>query len=270
MRYAGWYARRRGLLQHLDEGTISLLDLAVHDFLCLIADHRNGVARASAAKIKALCSADISLRAIQRSLARLEEISWIKRFRVHGKRGNYAVVIGKYFVTDPSLKWKSVNLERTTDWRSVQFDAVTDPSFVDEVSCHPGVTDRETEASPIQEVRREDGKNEEPNQSPADQLVSSRCCLVETDPWKFSGLDRTKIDKEAMADGFEADLLKAFKEYPNLSHDESGCFCDVSDFLNGLIEDFRKAGKRYPRGVLFRKKELDALPSSAEAVGTAA
>jgi len=156
--YSGWYARRRGILQHLDEGQISLLDLAVHDFLCLTANHQTGVAWVSALKIKALCPADISLRAIQRSLAHQEEISWIKRFRTHGQRGNYPVVIGKYFVTDASLKWKSVNLERTTDWREVQFDPVTDPSFVGEAMCHPPVTEVDADVSPVQEVRSKKGE----------------------------------------------------------------------------------------------------------------
>jgi hypothetical protein len=155
MRYAGWYPRRRGILQHLDEGTISLLDAAVHDFLCLIADYRTGVAWASAEKIKALSPADISLRAIQRSLARLEQIVWIKRFRTHGKRGNYPVVIGKYFVRSLSMKWMSVSLERTTDWRDIQFDSVTDTSFADDVSRHSGVADLDTELSSGQEGRTE-------------------------------------------------------------------------------------------------------------------
>lgn len=153
MRYAGWYARRRGILQHLDQGTISLLDSAVHDFLCLIADHKTGVAWASAEKIHALCPADISLRAIQRSLASMEKIGWLKRFRTHGKRGNYPIVVGKYFVSDSSLRWKAVNLERTTDWRSVQFYRVTDLSFVSEIRCQSSVSEVDTDLSPNQERR---------------------------------------------------------------------------------------------------------------------
>ncbi len=126
----GWYARRRGILEHLERGAISLLDSAIHDFLCLIADHRTGVAWASAEKIRALCPVDISLKAIQRSLAKLESLRWIKRFRTHGKKGNYPIVIGRYFVRDSSLKWWAVNLDRTSDFRNVHFDPVTDPSFV--------------------------------------------------------------------------------------------------------------------------------------------
>lgn len=82
MNYTGWYPRRRGILEHLETGTVSLLDVAIHDFLCLIADHRTGVAWVSAEKLHALAGSGINLRAVQRSLEKLEALSWIKRFRV--------------------------------------------------------------------------------------------------------------------------------------------------------------------------------------------
>jgi hypothetical protein len=125
----GWYPRRRGILEHLNNGRISLLDAAVHDFLCLTCNYRTGVATACAEKIRALCPRGTSLRAVQRSLDRLEKIGWIKRFRTHGARGNYPILIGKYFVTDASQRWYSVNLEKTRDCQNVQFDIVTDEVF---------------------------------------------------------------------------------------------------------------------------------------------
>jgi hypothetical protein len=155
VRYVGWYPRRRGILEHLEQGRIALLDAAVHDFLCLTADYKSGVAWASAEKIHVLAGSGISLRAIQRSLAKLEEIRWIKRFCKPGKRGNYPVLLGRYFVRDASLSWLSVNLERTTDWRDVQFDPVTDPTFVADGGGTGGVTEGCSEASPHQEVRSE-------------------------------------------------------------------------------------------------------------------
>lgn len=165
MRYAGWYPRRRGILEHLDSGKISLLDAAVHDHLCLTADYKTGVSWSSAEKIRALCPRDVTLRAVQRSLARLEEIGWIKRFRTRGQHGNYPIVVGKfhvYSVTDDvsesSSKWLSVNLERTIDWRAVELDNVTDQSLNRVLSCHPPVTDRDVELSPSKEVKTETQK----------------------------------------------------------------------------------------------------------------
>ena len=85
-------------------------------------DYRTGVAWSSSEKIHALCPAEINSRAIRRSLAKMEGLGWLKRFCVRGRRGNYAVVIARYFVRDASGSWMSVNAERTTDWRNVQFD----------------------------------------------------------------------------------------------------------------------------------------------------
>jgi hypothetical protein len=155
----GWYPRRRGILEHLNNGRISLLDAAVHDFLCLICTYATGVAFASAEKIRALCPRGTSLRAVQRSLEHLEEIGWIKRFRTHGARGNYPILIGKYFVIDASQKWYSVNLEKTSDWRDVQFDIVTDELF----SRHRTVPERGTELSSLKELKSETKNKKEIN-----------------------------------------------------------------------------------------------------------
>jgi hypothetical protein len=166
---SGWYARRRGILEHLERGTVSLLDIAIHDFLCLTADFRKGVTWASAEKIHALCPSGFSLKAIQRSLAKLESLGWLKRFRTHGKKGNYPIVIGKFFVRDVSLSWFSVNLEKTSDYRNVQFDPVTDPSFVTdssrtsfatEVGTHK-TSDAGSQLSPLKELRNEELRSED-------------------------------------------------------------------------------------------------------------
>src|SRR6202042_2778249 len=80
----GWYARRRGILEHLEAGTITLLDSGIHDWLCMIADYRTGLAIASSEKIIALCGNSVEGRTIRRSLARLEALGWIKRWMVKG------------------------------------------------------------------------------------------------------------------------------------------------------------------------------------------
>ena len=156
----GWYRRRRDLLRHLESGRISLLDSAIHDFLCLTCDYRTGVAWCSAAKIRALCPAEFSDKAIKRSLQKLERIGWIKRFIKRGRRGNYPVVISRFFVRDASRNGWMVNAERTTDWRHVQFDAVPD-------SGPEADPERVRELSPIQEVRIKKIEQETPTARPA-------------------------------------------------------------------------------------------------------
>jgi hypothetical protein len=163
----GWYARRRGILEHLERGTLSLLDSAIHDFLCLIADHKTGVCWASAEKINALCPAEFSYKSIQRSLAKLERLGMLKRWMIRGRRGNYPVLVCRYFVRDASMTWWSTNGERTTDWRDVQFDPVHDPSFNGPPSVRSGVREPDHDVfvsqggdvSGDQEVRTEKSKS---------------------------------------------------------------------------------------------------------------
>jgi hypothetical protein len=157
MSMTGWYPRRRGILDHLERGTVSLLDIAVHDVLSLWADHKTGICFASAHKIIALCPADFSYKSVQRSLAKLEKLAWIKRWMKPGQKGNYPVLVSRFFVRDVSMNWMSTNADRTTNWRDVQFDPVHDPSFsrlspghhaVHDLAYHPG-----GQLSPVQEVR---------------------------------------------------------------------------------------------------------------------
>lgn len=156
---SGWYPRRREILDHLESGEISLLDAAVHDFLCLTCNYKTGVARTSAVKINALCPTE-DYRAIKRSLQRLERLGWIKRFMIRGKKGNYPVVISRFFVRDASLTWWSVNTERTTDWRTVEFDRVPDGVLERVPDAVPDrVPDDVSDVTPLKEVRSKKPEN---------------------------------------------------------------------------------------------------------------
>ena len=132
----GFYKRRRGILEHLEAGTISLLDLAVHDYLNLKANLvvgsgsslPPGVCITSATAIRATCPSQISERAIQRSLEHLEEIRWIRRWNVRGKRGNYPILVCRASVHDLSGNEYRVNGEATKDWRNPVLEPVGDLS----------------------------------------------------------------------------------------------------------------------------------------------
>ena len=122
----GYYKRRRGILEHLENGTIGLLDLAVHDYLNLKANLvvgsscsiPPGICFGSAVAIHALCPKEISERAIRRSLAHLEKIGWIKRWQVRGKSGNYPILVCRASVHDLSAVEYRVNGLETIDWRN--------------------------------------------------------------------------------------------------------------------------------------------------------
>jgi hypothetical protein len=261
----GWYPRRRGILEHLEQGTITLLDDAVHDFLCLTADHRTGVTWVSAEKIHVLAGAGISLRAIQRSLAKLEVLEWVKRFRVHGKRGNYATLIGRYFVRDASLRWWSVNLSRTNDWRNVQFDPVTDASFVRNAAGKGGDTGDGTEASPIQEgrIQTEDlrGVDVERDSKCEGDVASSPFegfDLPKDRKLQLSGslTDSLFIDNQRLTPGERA-ALKTLgpvwkQSWERITRGEMKC----DDWIEEALECLKKKRILYPKVLELRMHEL--------------
>lgn len=162
----GFYKRRRGVLEHLESGKISLLDLAVHDYLSLKANLvvgsqcglPPGVCITSAAAIHVTCPKQISERAVQRSLEHLEEIGWIKRWNVRGKRGNYPTLVCRSSVHDLSGTEYRVNGEATTDWKNPVLVRVGELSSV----C----PEADAKLSGDREVRRERGEKAALRRSP--------------------------------------------------------------------------------------------------------
>jgi len=138
----GFYKRRRGILEHLEAGTINLVDLAVHDYLNLKANLvigsqssiPPGVCVTSATAIHAVCPGRISEKAIQRSLQHLEQIGWIKRWNVRGEHGNYPVLVCRASVHDLSGKEYRINGDATTDWRNPKWTPVGDASTSGEIA----------------------------------------------------------------------------------------------------------------------------------------
>jgi hypothetical protein len=163
----GFYKRRRGILEHLEAGTINLIDLAIHDYLNL---HANlvigsqssippGVCITSAAAIYAVCGGQISYKTIQRRLRHLEKIGWIKRFNVPGKRGNYPVLICRASVHRLSGREYRISGEQTVDWRDPKYVPVLE-SFSNSDSSDPSV-------STLRELRAERGKKSNHAAKPA-------------------------------------------------------------------------------------------------------
>ena len=170
----GFYKRRRGALEHIDAGTIDLLDDGIHDYLSMKANLvigngyklPAGVVKTSAAALHAKCKC-LSERTIQRRLNHMEEIGWLKfsAWRTPGKRGNYVVVICRASVHDLSGKEYRVNGEKTTDWRHPVCEPVGDVSG----TCPQDVG----EVSGYREVEREKREKKHPAAKPAPPDVPS-------------------------------------------------------------------------------------------------
>jgi hypothetical protein len=121
----GFYKRRRGILEHLESGKISLLDSGIHDFLSLKMNGvmgsgcsiPPGIVFASSRAICSQCSLGANEREVRRSLERLERLGWIKRWQTPGRHGNYPILIARASVHDSAGNEYRVNASETIDWR---------------------------------------------------------------------------------------------------------------------------------------------------------
>jgi hypothetical protein len=265
MRYVGWVARRRGILEHLERGDVSLLDTAVHDMLSLWADLQSGICWASAEKINALAPSEFSYKSVQRSLAKLERIGWIKRWMTRGKRGNYPVLVCRYFVRDASMTWISTSGERTMDWRDVKFDAVHDPSFNGPPDVRSGVRELGGElnlaVSGSQEVRTE--KPEATNKLAHDSLTSELVCSHEIkDVWKFCGVQFERLPKRFRNKDFDGIVRDEYMNYYERAHYGAECLCSPVDFLDNLRATLTNAGVEYPPAFLARQVECEQIENA--------
>ncbi len=138
----GWYRRRRGVLEHVQSGEINLLELGIHDYLCLRANDQVdggsdsvpvGVCFESARSIHGHCGRTVSERTVQRALDHLAALGWIKRWMERGKHGNYPILIARYSVQDARGNEYRISALETDDWRHPRLDLAVS------ADCRPSV-----------------------------------------------------------------------------------------------------------------------------------
>jgi hypothetical protein len=132
---AGYYKRRRGVIEHIENGTIDLLENGIHDYLNLKANLvigspcsiPVGVCFTSAPALHAYCCR-VSERTLQRILEHMEAIGWLKTFKTAGKRGNYPTLLCRASVHDLSGNEYRINGAKTTDWHHPVYEPVGEVS----------------------------------------------------------------------------------------------------------------------------------------------
>jgi hypothetical protein len=125
---SGYYKRRRGIYQHLETCSLNLLDLALHDWLCGHAQPfmgQNvpaGVWLGSSMVIYEKTGRDpeFNPRRIRRRLERLEELNYIRKFRIN--KTTFAYVVNKQTVYSVTGSEYLVNAVETTDWRHPKYE----------------------------------------------------------------------------------------------------------------------------------------------------
>ena len=134
---AGWYKRRRGLLEHVESATIDLLESGIHDYLSLKANLvigspssiPVGVCFTSAPAIRPYCKRWVKCdRTMQRVLDHMEKIGWIKSWPA--RSGNYPVLICRATVRDLSGNEYRINGAKTTDWKHPAYEPVVEVSGI--------------------------------------------------------------------------------------------------------------------------------------------
>ena len=117
----GYYPRRRGLLDHVKKGRLSLVDNGLHDILCQLADPETGYVWTNATDLASRCN--YSRKFIQQYLRRLERKGYIKRFAVRRSKKHYPLLINSFECTRGAHSGKRLNAIKTIDWRVPVYDS---------------------------------------------------------------------------------------------------------------------------------------------------
>lgn len=122
MKTSGYYRRRRGILEHIEDGRISMLDNSFHDVLCQIAGHGTGIAYTSAARLARRFN--LSRQLVHKYLIRLERGRYIRRFRKARSSATQIIWIHRYECTGLPQKGKVLNAWASDDCRFPVYEAV--------------------------------------------------------------------------------------------------------------------------------------------------
>lgn len=127
LRFNGYIPLRRGLLEHLREGRITLREYEVFTILLLWADARSGIATTNGPGLVFLSGNQLSLDYTQKCLASLEKKGYIRRpFYVLGQRCDQRIFIDKYVCTTGPLRLKQLSFAKTKDWENPVYENITE------------------------------------------------------------------------------------------------------------------------------------------------
>jgi hypothetical protein len=165
----GHVKRRRGILGHLQDGRITLLEEGAHDVISMLANKASGIWFGSARAFAANCGAgDVSERQGRHLLESLEQKGYIRRFTTPRAHGNYPILINKYEVTFGAQSGMRLNAVTSIDWRK-----------------------------PVYELRPEHGAEEGAERAPYQEERREKAAAASgnAEPWKAIGLNHPIGDK---------------------------------------------------------------------------
>jgi hypothetical protein len=157
---SGYIQKRRGILDDLRDGRLTLLELGAHDVTVLLADKSTGIWTGSAKALAANCGAgDITDRQARHLLESLEKKGYIRRFPKRRSHANYPILVNRYLVTFGAYSGMTLNASATSDWRKPIYEARHEQGA--EEGAQEGAQEGAGRA-PIQEVRMKKEKKTTP------------------------------------------------------------------------------------------------------------
>jgi hypothetical protein len=150
--YKGFVQLRRGILEHIERGDMSFGMFSIYRIMLLQANHAKGVWWRSAPKLWFLGPRDRSVRAIQNDLRKLEESGYLKSGHVKGRRGNFPVLVNRFYCADGPQKGKHLNADRSTDYRNPVYEFRDDDCNEATVILRVDGGETDSEATGIQEL----------------------------------------------------------------------------------------------------------------------
>lgn len=168
----GYVQRRRGILGHLQDGRLTLLECGTHDVISMLADKATGIWFGSARGFAASCGAgEISERQARHLLESLEKKGYLKRFAKPRAHGNYPILVNKYEVTFGAHTGMRLNAAATKDWRRPVYESCA------EHGVEKGVG-KGAERSPFQEQELRHEKEITPSSARAQAPSQAAICLA--------------------------------------------------------------------------------------------
>lgn len=134
----GYVQKRRGVVDHLQQGRMTLLEYGAFDFVVLSADKATGVWLGNAQTLSLSCGAgDVSVRQARTLLESLERKRYIRRFSVLGSRSVYPIAVHQYKVTFGARSGTMLDAWNSTSYEELRYEWPPGASELP-ASCPPG------------------------------------------------------------------------------------------------------------------------------------
>jgi hypothetical protein len=124
VRNKGFVPLRRGLFEHVQNGTMAIGEAFLYMAVLAHADPATGVWISTAGMLSAYYG--INSRTCKDWLAKLEEKGYLRRFMVQGTHSQYPILVHKYQCTEGAQKGMRLNAWESTSYNNLKYEPCPD------------------------------------------------------------------------------------------------------------------------------------------------